>query len=138
MREQLLQWFAQNQFRILDPAADGSAKTYDAPELTRDRGRVQGGQLRFTAPPGSVVGLNVAAAGSSTPTVFQVLLAENPGGVHIHGEFFGPTSIGHLGGGAEFEMINSIWAPAGAQRKKAYALLTSFEAFVAGLNASPR
>lgn len=133
VQPQLLQWFSNNRFRIIDPASDGSLRTYDAPELVRNNGRIMGGHLRFMTPAGSVVGLNVAAAGGSTPTVFAVALTPGATGVHVHGEFFGPTSIESLGGPLELAMINTIWAPAGVQRKKAYVLVTSFESFVTSI-----
>ncbi|HEV2520043.1 MAG TPA: hypothetical protein VGX00_05410 [Thermoplasmata archaeon] len=130
------QWYQANQFRILDENADGTARTYDAPEIgygARTRG--YGGHLRFPAPPGSIVGLNVAAAGSGTPTAFAISIAPDAGGVRIHGEFFSPIRLESLGGGGELELINTIWAPAGVQRKKAYVLLVSFEKFIGGLRA---
>ncbi|HEV2429091.1 MAG TPA: hypothetical protein VGV64_04485 [Thermoplasmata archaeon] len=131
-RERLCAWFEQNAFRILDENSDGTVRTYDAPEIgygARTRGL--GGHLKFATPIGSIVGLNVAAAGPNTPTVFAVTTTPDPAGLRVHGEFFSPIRLESLGGGRDLELVNTIWAPAGVQRKKAWVLLQDFERFVA-------
>lgn len=135
IRGRVLEWFRANNFRILDKSADGKARTYDAPEIARGAPfPVTGGHLRFPSPLGSIVALNVVAAGSLTPTAFAVSVGPGIGGTLIHGEFFTPTSVESMLGPFELELINTIWAPAGIQRKKAYVLLEAFEGFVRSLS----
>jgi hypothetical protein len=137
IRAAVREWLTGHGFKVLEEHADGNPHSYYAPEVVHHSGRVggtAGSHLVIQAPSGSLVAYcaTYAPGAAGSPVAYALLPSSSPGVVNLHGEFFFPggqegSVFGHV---FETGMTDTMWAPAGIARKRAYPLFEEFEAFV--------